>query len=94
MVSLSYFHLSNGHTLSVIFQQDLFKPEWLAQHSRSPETSRSDTSSRCNPDLSWPGKTAKRALALWPVHDVFNEAAASRYGVPKPSAVLLVNASL
>ncbi len=32
IVSLSYFHLSNGHTLSVIFEHDIFKPDWLAQH--------------------------------------------------------------
>src|ERR1700733_7348904 len=32
IVSLSYFHLSNGYTLSVIFAQDIFKPNWLAQH--------------------------------------------------------------
>ncbi len=32
IVSLSYFHLSNGYTLSVIFEQDIFKPRWLAQH--------------------------------------------------------------
>jgi AcrR family transcriptional regulator len=32
IVSLSYFHLSNGYTLSVIFQEDVFKPSWLAQH--------------------------------------------------------------
>lgn len=32
IVSLSYFHLSNGYTLSVIFEQDVFKPDWLAQH--------------------------------------------------------------
>jgi AcrR family transcriptional regulator len=32
IVSLSYFHLSNGYTLSVIFEQDIFKPNWLAQH--------------------------------------------------------------
>jgi AcrR family transcriptional regulator len=32
MVSLSYFHLSNGYTLSVIFQEDIFKPDWLKQH--------------------------------------------------------------
>ena len=32
IVSLSYFHLSNGYTLSVIFEQDIFKPSWLAQH--------------------------------------------------------------
>lgn len=32
IVSLSYFHLSNGYTLSVIFEQDIFNPDWLAQH--------------------------------------------------------------
>jgi AcrR family transcriptional regulator len=32
IVSLSYFHRSNGYTLSVIFAQDVFKPNWLAQH--------------------------------------------------------------
>jgi len=31
-VSLSYFHLSNGHTLSVIFESNLFQDKWLAQH--------------------------------------------------------------
>jgi AcrR family transcriptional regulator len=31
-VSLSYFHLSNGHTLSVIFERDLFHSKWLAHH--------------------------------------------------------------
>ena len=34
MVSMSYFHLSNGYTLSVIFEQDVFSPEWLAQHKQ------------------------------------------------------------
>lgn len=29
MVALSYFHLSNGHTLSVIFRQDLLDADWL-----------------------------------------------------------------
>jgi AcrR family transcriptional regulator len=32
MVSLSYFHLSNGHTLSVIFENDLYEPVWLSHH--------------------------------------------------------------
>jgi AcrR family transcriptional regulator len=32
IVSLSYFHLSNGYTLSVIFEQDIFRSDWLAQH--------------------------------------------------------------
>jgi AcrR family transcriptional regulator len=32
IVSLSYFHLSNGYTLSVIFKHDIFEPAWLAQH--------------------------------------------------------------
>jgi AcrR family transcriptional regulator len=32
IVSLSYFHLSNGYTLSVIFEQDIFQPDWLGQH--------------------------------------------------------------
>lgn len=31
-VSLSYFHLSNGYTLSVIFESDLFQDQWLSQH--------------------------------------------------------------
>jgi AcrR family transcriptional regulator len=30
MVSLNQFHLSNGHTLSVIFDQNLSKPAWRA----------------------------------------------------------------
>jgi AcrR family transcriptional regulator len=34
IVSLSYFHLSNGYTLSVIFERDIFKPDWLAQHKQ------------------------------------------------------------
>jgi AcrR family transcriptional regulator len=34
MVSLSYFHLSNGHTLSVIFETDVFRPEWRANHKQ------------------------------------------------------------
>ncbi len=34
LVSLSYFHLSNGHTLSVIFKHDLYDPKWLAEHKR------------------------------------------------------------
>lgn len=36
MVALSYFHLSNGYTLSVIFSRNLFAPEWLddrAEHT-------------------------------------------------------------
>jgi AcrR family transcriptional regulator len=32
IVSVSYFHLSNGWTLSVIFQKDTFDKEWLARH--------------------------------------------------------------
>ncbi len=32
IVSLSYFHMSNGYTLSVIFQKDTFDKTWLAQH--------------------------------------------------------------
>jgi len=32
LVSLSYFHLSNGYTLSVIFESDLFEPHWQVQH--------------------------------------------------------------
>jgi AcrR family transcriptional regulator len=31
MVALSYFHLSNVHTLSVIFDQDLRRPAWRAE---------------------------------------------------------------
>lgn len=31
MVALNQFHLSNVHTLSVIFKQNLDKPEWQAQ---------------------------------------------------------------
>ncbi len=34
IVSVSYFHLSNGHTLSVIFEKDIFDPDWLAEHKR------------------------------------------------------------
>ena len=34
IVSVSYFHLSNGHTLSVIFEKDIFNPDWLAEHKR------------------------------------------------------------
>lgn len=30
MVALSQFHLSNVHTLSIIFERDLSKPEWRA----------------------------------------------------------------
>jgi len=33
-VALSYFHLSNGYTLSVIFERDIFKKGWLAEHKR------------------------------------------------------------
>lgn len=32
LVALSYFHRSNGHTLSVIFRTDIFKPAWLKAH--------------------------------------------------------------
>ena len=32
IVSVSYFHLSNGHTLSVIFGKNVYDPEWLAKH--------------------------------------------------------------
>jgi AcrR family transcriptional regulator len=32
MVSVSYFHLSNGYTLSVIFEKNVFDAEWLAKH--------------------------------------------------------------
>jgi AcrR family transcriptional regulator len=34
VVALSYFHLSNGHTLSVIFELDTFEKRWLAEHKR------------------------------------------------------------
>jgi AcrR family transcriptional regulator len=33
-VALSYFHLSNGYTLSVIFELDTFENRWLAEHKR------------------------------------------------------------
>ncbi len=32
IVSVSYFHLSNGHTLSVIFQMNVYDAGWLAKH--------------------------------------------------------------
>lgn len=32
MVALSYFHLSNGATLSVIFDTDLARPDWRRDH--------------------------------------------------------------
>lgn len=38
MVALSYFHLSNAHTLSVIFRTDLLKPGWIRErhaHARA-----------------------------------------------------------
>jgi len=35
MVALSYFHRSNAHTLSTIFQTDLLAPAWLAQHKKT-----------------------------------------------------------
>src|SRR3546814_6259412 len=34
MVALSYFHLSNGHTLSVIFRQDMLGPTWLKPRAK------------------------------------------------------------
>jgi AcrR family transcriptional regulator len=34
MVGLAYFHRSNAHTLSVIFQADVATPAWLAEHRR------------------------------------------------------------
>lgn len=34
IVALSYFHLSNGYTLSVIFEFDTFEKQWLAEHKR------------------------------------------------------------
>jgi AcrR family transcriptional regulator len=34
LVGLSYFHRSNGHTLSVIFRTDVFKPAWLKAHKQ------------------------------------------------------------
>jgi AcrR family transcriptional regulator len=34
VVALSYFHLSNGYTLSVIFERDVFEKGWLAEHKR------------------------------------------------------------
>jgi AcrR family transcriptional regulator len=34
IVALSYFHLSNGYTLSVIFELDTFDKRWLAEHKR------------------------------------------------------------
>jgi AcrR family transcriptional regulator len=35
MVGFSYFHRSNAHTLSVIFQSDLLAPAWQAAQKRS-----------------------------------------------------------
>jgi len=35
MVALSYFHRSNAHTLSTIFQTDLLAPAWQAQHKKT-----------------------------------------------------------
>ena len=32
IVSVSYFHLSNGHTLSVIFKKNVYDADWLAKH--------------------------------------------------------------
>jgi len=32
LVSLAYFHKSNGYTLSRIFQHDLYAPDWQAAH--------------------------------------------------------------
>jgi TetR/AcrR family transcriptional regulator len=37
MVALSYFHRSNVHTLSAIFQQDLTTPAWQASQRRFAE---------------------------------------------------------
>jgi AcrR family transcriptional regulator len=34
VVALSYFHLSNGYTLSVIFERDVFEKRWLVDHKR------------------------------------------------------------
>lgn len=34
IVSLSYFHLSNGFTLSVIFEHNIFHSRWLADHKQ------------------------------------------------------------
>lgn len=34
IVSVSYFHLSNGHTLSVIFEKNIYDAEWLARHKK------------------------------------------------------------
>ena len=31
MVALSYFHLSNAHTLSIIFRTDLNRPSWIRE---------------------------------------------------------------
>lgn len=36
MVALSYFHISNSHTLSVIFRRDLLQPSWIrARHEHA-----------------------------------------------------------
>jgi AcrR family transcriptional regulator len=34
LVGLSYFHLSNGYTLSVIFKRNIYQKRWLAEHKR------------------------------------------------------------
>jgi hypothetical protein len=34
MVGFAYFHRSNAHTLSVIFQSELSVPSWQAEHER------------------------------------------------------------
>jgi len=34
MVSLSYFHRSNAHTLSTLFRTDLLAPSWQSQHKK------------------------------------------------------------
>jgi len=34
MVGFAYFHRSNAHTLSVIFESDILKSDWQAEHKR------------------------------------------------------------
>ncbi|OJW66060.1 MAG: hypothetical protein BGO65_03145 [Afipia sp. 64-13] len=34
MAGMSYFHRSNGHTLSLIFQKDIFSENWQRSHHR------------------------------------------------------------
>jgi len=51
MVALSYFHLSNAHTLSIIFRTDLHRPSWIQErHTHARRILAHHLRAICRPD--------------------------------------------